>query len=85
MWDPELTAEEDALRVDVLDPLPCVRRPWTPRATKVVGLVAGLLVLLSSLALAPEGDDPGPRCPGARGSLMAPRGGCLREAPTDHR
>jgi hypothetical protein len=61
------------------------RRPRISRAIGVVGLVAGLLVLLSALALAPADDDPGLRCPGGRGSLMAPRGGCLGVAPPEHR
>jgi hypothetical protein len=61
------------------------RRRWS-RATRVAaGLVGGVLVLFSALALAPAEDDSGLRCPGRRSHLLAPRGGCLGVTTTDHR
>jgi hypothetical protein len=60
------------------------RSPWTRGGRVAAGLVAGLLVLLSALALTPAEDDSGVRCPRGRDHLMAPRGRCLGVAP-EHR
>ena len=61
------------------------RRRWSRATTVAVGLVGGLLVLSSALALAPAEDDSGPRCPDRSGQVMAPRGGCLDVTTTDRR
>jgi hypothetical protein len=61
------------------------RRRWSRAAGVAAGFVGGLLVLGSALTLAPAEDDSGPRCPGRRDHLMAPRGGCLGVTTTDDR
>jgi hypothetical protein len=61
------------------------RRPWTRAAQVAAALVGGVLVLFSALALRPAEGDSGPRCPGQREHLMAPRGGCVGVTTTDHR
>jgi hypothetical protein len=61
------------------------RRRWSRAARVAAGVVGGLLVLFSALALTPAEDNSGLRCPGRRGHLMAPRGGCVDVTTTDNR
>jgi hypothetical protein len=61
------------------------QRRWAWAAGVAAGLVGSVIIIFSAMALASAEDDSGPRCPGRRDHLMAPRGGCIGVTTTDNR